>query len=217
MLLSTKRATRGGLPHHARAYTCLALNPRNPAKLKVSLEHVRYEMVGLLQACGVQSLEISMHGGDVETLQLQAMTIVSTLRNAAVELRGLHARNMIEFLLCLRRKHNNDLNAHDYLPEFEVGEDMRERLMWLYRQACAQVSHLTVNRVTDAEQAAGKGSKSWRMDDLVTLLQQCRSFALAMCESAWATADQSERTMFYSLATQFEQAAADLRRGAQGS
>lgn len=203
-------------PHRARAYPCLELNPREPAKLRVSLEHVRYEMLGLLQTCSVQSLEISMQGADVETLQLQAMTIVGALRNAAVELRGLHARNMIEFLLCLRRKYKDDLNAHDYLPEFEVSEDMRERLMRLYRQACAQVSHLTVNRITDAEQAAGKGSKSWGMDDFVTLLQQCRAFALAMCGSAWATSDQSERTMFDSLATQFEHAAADLHRGARG-
>jgi hypothetical protein len=153
----------------------------SPEKTRDCLEHVYYEAKGLHDAYVVTQLS----GAFARANDAARNGLAPILHNAGVELRALHARNLIEFLQCRRHKEANDLNARHYLPTFEVPAEKRQQFNALHAQASAQVSHLTTSRVTDAQQHAGAGSKSWRNDHVAALVSEVGRFIDALAESEW--------------------------------
>jgi hypothetical protein len=157
------------------------LKPLDVAKATECLEHVFYEIKSLVQAFNFPTMQLE--GSDSDAVA----TIARSIHNALVEVRALHARNTVEFLLGLRSERKDDLSALDYCSTFEVDGAARATLLLLYRQACAQVTHLTINRVTDAQQRAGQGSKSWNSEHYAVLLRELRRFLATLRESEWVT------------------------------
>lgn len=159
------------------------------ARLVVWLEHVVYEFSALLQA--LRPLPLT----GTSPTELQA--VASAFKNCFVEVRALHARNVIEFLTGRRHGQKGDLNAEDYLEHFRVSDEVALRNV--YGQACAQVVHVTTGRVTDAEHAAGEGRKDWPPEHFVPVLAETLRFIQALLESRWLQADTPRKAQFQSL------------------
>jgi hypothetical protein len=94
----------------------------------------------------VQMLFVT-HDTVYPTHQLSAVQL-----NVVIECFCIHARNLFEFFTRTKGGKDNYAFAKAYVPDFTAFRDPQARNVKdaLYRKICAQISHLTFNRVKDS-------------------------------------------------------------------
>src|SRR5262249_44531597 len=111
------------------------------------------------------------------------------MKNALVEVRVLHARNLIEFM-CSGDGRADDLKAALYFNDWSAGDETR--LKALAKRAHKELAHLTTTRVTDAEHSSGAKSKGWPPSEFNELLTHCRRFVDQLFSSDWLNGAPAE-------------------------
>jgi hypothetical protein len=150
---------------------CVARDP-----LSLKLEHAYYEIKWLVDVYLIGSLGSQMKSAP----QAPVALLGGVLGNGFVELRALHARNVVEFLGSYRK---DCISAAQYVTGFALREEVRAALGKLWQQASEQVSHLGSSRVTDAEHKTGTRSKAWPDDRYALLLREAERFVVRLLQT----------------------------------
>ena len=131
------------------------------------------------------------------------------LANATVELRALHARNVCEFLQPHKPK-SNFVVAQHYLPRFAVND---ASLMRVWSLASRYLAHITADRVTDHEHAAGEKSKAWELAELAPILRAALEFVDGLLVSNWLREEDNRRAAFQEARTGLAELLAAIPHG----
>ena len=174
-----------------------------PAELVRALEYVAYEIRMLVGALSLAALR-----ADVRAIAAPELAALA-LSNATVELRALHARNVCEFLQPHKPK-SNFVVAQHYLPRFAVND---ASLMRVWSLASRYLAHITADRVTDHEHAAGEKSKAWELAELAPILRAALEFVDGLLVSNWLREEDNRRAAFQEARTGLAELLAAIPHG----
>jgi len=154
------------------------------SELVRGVHHMTYEVASFVGAL-LLKLEAKEAPGDI-----QGRFAAHAAKNGPIELRVLHARNLLELLL-----HNpttGEYRAKEYFNDWTPPE--RPALQALLKRACEQLAHLSKSRVTDEEHASGVDDKSWSLATFAPLMRATRTFVQRLLVSEYVAADALERS-----------------------
>jgi hypothetical protein len=147
------------------------------------VHHINYEVASFVGAL-LLNLE-TVHA----PRDMPGAFVAHAVRNGPIELRVLHARNLLELLLYNPTK--GEYRAKEYFGDWTAPE--RAALQELLARACNHMAHLSKERVTDEEQVSGAGDKGWSLATFAPLMRATRTFVERLLASAYVLADAPER------------------------
>jgi hypothetical protein len=146
--------------------------------------HIGYEITSFVGALLLSS------NFELNPADIPAAFRGQAIRNGAIELRILHARNLLEFLLSSESRKTH-YRADEYFPDWKVPD--REALQKLKTRCCEHTFHLSKSRVTDEEHRSGLGDKSWPFRAFAPLVRATVAFAEKLLDSEYVGADADGR------------------------
>jgi hypothetical protein len=148
------------------------------------VHHINYEIISFVGSLLINTAVPNVPRTLVEVFAGHAV------RNGPIELRVLHARNLLEFLLSTEEKRTH-YRADEYLPDWKPQE--RRQLQALKKRCCEHAFHLTKSRVSDEEHASGQGDKAWLLETFAPLMRATASFIEPFLACAHVAGDAPER------------------------